>query len=207
MRFSNVNPGEHPEYIIVGLGNPGTRYEDTRHNVGFKAVDYIDSQCDVSRGCKRKLHSALCDKCVLDGYIVYFVKPQTFMNNSGMAVQDVLNYYKMNSKQLIVIHDDITLPAGEFRIKKGGGAGGHNGLKSIIQHIGNGDFVRIRIGVGIKPEKWDMSKFVLSKITPEESLLIESEFCVIKQALGDIFKYSVDHAIDKFNPIGSNKVD
>lgn len=204
MRFTNVNPGEHPEYIIVGLGNVGPRYDNTRHNIGFEAVDYIDSQCDESRGCKRKLHSALCDKCVLDGYIVYIVKPQTFMNNSGMAVQDVLNYYKMSIRNLIVIHDDITLPSGEFRIKKGGGASGHNGIKSIMQHVGSDDFVRIRVGVGIKPDEWDMSKYVLSKVTPKEKALIEGRFGDIKDALGDIFKYNVDHAIKVYNPSGSN---
>ena len=207
MRYTNVNPGEHPEYIVVGLGNPGSRYDNTRHNVGFQMVDYIDSQCDVSRGCKRKLHSALCDKCVLDGYILYIVKPQTFMNNSGMAVQDVLNYYKMTSRQLIVIHDDVTLPVGEFCIKKGGGSAGHNGLKSIIQHIGNGDFIRIRVGVGIKPDNWEMSKYVLSKISPNESKLIENRFWDIKNALGDMFKYSIDYAMKKYNPNGANKGD
>ena len=204
MRFTNVNPGEHPEYFIVGLGNIGSRYDSTRHNIGFDVIDYIDSQCDESRGCKRKLHSALCDKCVLDGYIVYLVKPQTFMNNSGMAVQDVLDYYKMNAKRLVVIHDDITLPAGEFRIKKDGGAAGHNGIKSIMQHVGTGDFVRIRVGVGIKPDEWDMSKYVLSKISSKERALIEGRFDDIKNALADIFKYDVEHAIKKYNPNGSN---
>ena len=106
MRFDNVNPGEHPEYIIAGLGNPGQRYERTRHNIGYDVADYLDSVCFGSRGIKRMLHSSLCDKCVLDGYIVYIIKPQTFMNNSGMSVKDVLNYYRMDPSQLIVIHDD-----------------------------------------------------------------------------------------------------
>ena len=186
MRFTNVNPGEHPEYIIVGLGNPGQRYENTRHNIGFKVVDYIDSKSELSRSCKRMLHSSLCDKCVLDGYIIYNVKPQTFMNNSGMAVADVLNYYKMSPKQLIVIHDDITLPAGEFRIKNGGSAGGHNGLKSIIQHIGTGDFVRIRVGVCIKPDYFEMSKYVLSNISDQEYALISAKFEWIKKAVSSV---------------------
>ncbi|MBO5869999.1 MAG: aminoacyl-tRNA hydrolase [Clostridia bacterium] len=207
MRFFNVNPGEHPEYIIVGLGNPGQRYENTRHNIGFKVVDYIDSRSAVSRGCKRMLHSSLCDKCVLDGYIIYNVKPQTFMNNSGMAVQDVMSYYKMSPKQLIVIHDDITLPAGEFRVKNGGSAGGHNGLKSIIQHIGTNAFIRIRVGVGVKPAEWDMSKYVLSKITDEEFALISDKFELIKKAVSSVFNYGIEHTLKVYNLIGANKVD
>ena len=96
MRFYGVNPGEHPDYIVVGLGNPGQEYENTRHNIGFKIADYIDDNSSMGRGCKRKLHSALIDKCVFAGYVIYIVKPQTFMNNSGMAVRSVMDYFKMN---------------------------------------------------------------------------------------------------------------
>ena len=197
--MANVNPGEQPEYIIVGLGNPGQRYENTRHNIGFKVVDYIDSKSAVSRGCKRMLHSSLCDKCVLDGYIIYNVKPQTFMNNSGMAVQDVMNYYKLSPKHLIVIHDDINLPCGEFRIKFGGSANGHNGLKSIIQHLGTRDFIRIRVGVGRKPEGWDMSKYVLSKFSDTEMALITRKFEWIKRAVSTIFNYGLDSSMKIYN--------
>jgi len=197
--IANVNPGENPEYIIVGLGNPGTRYDNTRHNIGFKVVDYIDSVSMISRGCKRMLHSSLCDKCVLDGYIIYNVKPQTFMNNSGMAVQDVMNYYKLSPKNLIVIHDDIKLPCGEFRVKFGGSANGHNGLKSIIQHLGTSDFIRIRVGVGTVPEGWEMSKYVLSKFTDKEMDLISSRFVFIKRAVSAIFNYGLDYAMEISN--------
>ena len=152
MRIQGVNPGEHPEYIVVGLGNPGPRYENTRHNVGFKVLDYIDQNSMSGRGIKRSLHYSLTDKVVLDGYICYLVKPQTYMNNSGLAVRDVLDYYRMSPEQLIVIYDDIALPVGNFRIRKSGSAGGHNGMKSIIQHLGTSDFIRIRVGVGEKPE-------------------------------------------------------
>ena len=206
MRFKNVNPGEHPEYIIVGLGNPGQRYENTRHNIGFKVVDYIDDQSNMSHGCKRMLHSSLCDKCVLDGYIIYIIKPQTFMNNSGMAVQDVMSYYRLSSKNLIVIHDDITLSVGEFRIKNGGSANGHNGIKSIIQHLGTDDFLRIRVGVGKKPDDWDQAKYVLSKFSDEEYAKISKNFKNIKDAVSSVFNYGLDYTIKTYNLIGSNKL-
>ena len=197
MRITAVNPGEHPDYIIVGLGNPGKRYEKTRHNVGFDVVDYIDSKCDVSRGIKRMLHSSLCDKCVLDGYIVYVIKPQTYMNNSGMAVQDILRYYRMNPWQLIVIHDDVSVKLGEYKIKYGGSASGHNGLKSIIQYIKTEEFIRIRVGVGEKPADWDMSKYVLSKLNEQDYAKISKNFEPIRESISCIFNYGLNTAIER----------
>lgn len=199
MRLENVNPGEHPNYIIVGLGNPGQRYDRTRHNVGFDAVDYIDSKCDAQRGIKRMLHSSLCDKCVLDGYIVYITKPQTYMNNSGMAVADVLNYYKMFPDQLIVIHDDVSLPLGKIKIKNGGSAMGHNGIKSIIEHLHSDNFIRIRIGVGEKPKEWDMSKYVLSKLNDDEYKAISKSFATVKAAVSSVFNYGIEKALKAYN--------
>jgi PTH1 family peptidyl-tRNA hydrolase len=199
MRFDGVNPGEHPEYIIVGLGNPGQRYEKTRHNIGFDVVDYIDKACTGSRGIKRMLHSSLCDKCVLDGYIVYIVKPQVFMNNSGMSVKDVMNYYRMNPGQLIVVHDDTKVKLGEFKIKKGGSAAGHNGIKSIVQHLHTDNFIRVRVGVGEKPEEFDMSRYVLSRLTDSEYKSIEAQFRHIKTAISCIFNYGVDRAMTIYN--------
>ena len=205
MRIEGVNPGEHPEYIVVGLGNPGARYEETRHNIGFKFVDYLDKEADLGRGIKRALHYSLTDKVVLDGYIVYIVKPQTYMNNSGSAVKDVLNYYKMSPEQLIVVYDDISLPVGNFRIRKTGSAGGHNGMKSIIEHLGTKDFVRIRIGVGNKPEQWDLADYVLSRIPEAESKLINANFKEIKNAISYMFNYGIDRAMGVYNAVGSSK--
>ena len=199
LRFDNVNPGEHPDYIIVGLGNPGGRYERTRHNIGYDIVDYVDSKCDLSRGIKRVLHSSLCDKCVLGGYIVYIVKPQTFMNNSGMSVKDVMSYYRMRPQQLIVIHDDIKLPLGAVKVKNGGSAMGHNGIKSIIQHLKTDEFIRIRFGVGPKPEEWEMSKFALSHITDLEYKKVSASFERVRSALLYIFNYGVENAVKKFD--------
>ena len=199
MRFDGVNPGEHPQYIIVGLGNPGQRYEKTRHNIGFDTVDYIDKSCVGSRGIKRMLHSSLCDKCVLDGYIVYIVKPQVFMNNSGMSVRNVMSYYRMKPNQLIVIHDDTKVKLGEFKSKKGGSASGHNGIKSIVQHLHTDNFIRIRVGVGEKPEEFDMSKYVLSRLTDSEYKSIENKFRHIRNAISCIFNYGIDRAMNIYN--------
>lgn len=199
MRFDNVNPGEHPEYIIVGLGNPGQRYERTRHNIGFEVADYLDSVSIGSRGLKRMLHSSLCDKCVLDGYIVYIVKPQSFMNNSGMSVKDVMSYYRMDPRQLIVIHDDTKVKVGQFKIKNGGSAVGHNGIKSIIQHLHTENFIRIRVGIGEKPEEYDMAKYVLSRFSENEYKSVQSQFIHIKNAISTIFNYGIDRAIKLYN--------
>ena len=199
MRYTNVNPGEHPDYIIVGLGNPGKRYDDTRHNIGFKVVDYIDSVSPQGRGCKRMLHSSLCDKCTLDGRIIYIVKPQTFMNNSGMAVKDVMSYYKLRIDNLIVIHDETSLPIGEFSIKDGGTHNGHNGIKSIIQHLGSNKFTRIRVGVGEVPEGWEKANYVLSKISDIEFRKINKRLEHIKDAIACIMNYGTEEAIKRFN--------
>lgn len=203
MRFQGVNPGEHPEYVVVGLGNPGQRYENTRHNVGFKVIDYLDEKSTAGCGVRRMLHSSLTDKCVLDGYIIFLVKPQTFMNNSGMAVRAVLDYYKMTPEQLIVIYDDVSLPVGHVRIRKNGSAGGHNGMKSIIQHIGTSEFIRIKVGVGHKPEGWDLANYVLGKIPDEDYKLISKKFELIKDAVSCIMNYGIEKAMSYYNGPGS----
>lgn len=196
-----IYSGDNIDYVIVGLGNPGKVYENSRHNIGFKALDYVNSQCDAGRGCKRMLHSSLTDKCVLDGHSVYMAKPQTYMNNSGMAVVEIMRYYKVRPNKLIVIHDDIALPVGHFKIKKGGGAGGHNGLKSIIQHIGTDDFIRIRIGVGEKPEGWDLANYVLGKIPENEYKAISDRFSAIFNALSYMMNYDINRAMTAFNSV------
>ena len=196
-----IYSGDNIDYVIIGLGNPGKVYENTRHNIGFKTLDYINSKCDAGRGCKRMIHSSLTDKCILDGHAVYMAKPQTYMNNSGMAVVEIMRYYKVRPNKLIVIHDDIALPVGYFKIKKGGGAGGHNGLKSIIQHIGTDDFIRIRIGVGEKPEGWDLANYVLGKIPENEYKAISDRFSAIFNAVSYIMNYDINRAMTAFNSV------
>ena len=204
MGLAGINPGEMPDYIIVGLGNPGQRYEHTRHNVGFSVVDYIDSECEISRGCKRMLHSSLVDKCVLDGYVVYLIKPQTFNENAGMAVADVLNYYRLGPSSLIVIHDDLRVPFGEFKLKEGGSTLGHKGLKSIAQHIHSTDFIRFRIGVGPRPNNKSVSDYLLSKLTLEEYKVLSERFRDIYDALSDLFNYDFEYAYNGYSYFPEN---
>ena len=137
-------------YIIAGLGNPGGKYENTRHNVGFHVIDTLADRMGIR--VDEKKHFALCGKGILAGERVVLLKPQTYMNNSGQSLRAAADFYKVEPEQIIVISDDIDLEQGQLRIRLKGSAGGHNGLKSIIQHLGAQDFPRVRVGIGGKPE-------------------------------------------------------
>lgn len=149
-------------HLIVGLGNIGDKYQLTRHNVGFMVIDEITKNLTTSNIQKSNFHSTL-EKSAYDLYS----KPTTFMNNSGMAVQAIKEYYKLEMEDIIVIHDDIDLPFGTVKFKIGGGHGGHNGLKSIDAHIGK-EYIRVRIGVGKPQDKADVANYVLNNFSKEE---------------------------------------
>ena len=149
-------------YLIVGLGNIGEKYQLTRHNIGFMVIDEITKNLSTSNIQKSNFHSTL-EK---SGYDLYS-KPTTYMNNSGMAVHAIKEYYKLGLEDIIVIHDDIDLPFGTVKFKIGGGHGGHNGLRSIDAHIGK-EYIRIRIGVGKPQDKADVANYVLDNFTKEE---------------------------------------
>ena len=149
-------------HLIVGLGNIGEKYQLTRHNVGFMVIDEITKNLNTSNIQKSNFHSTL-EKSAYDLYS----KPTTFMNNSGMAVQAIKEYYKLEMEDLIVIHDDIDLPFGTVKFKIGGGHGGHNGLRSIDAHIGK-EYIRVRIGVGKPQDKADVANYVLNNFSKEE---------------------------------------
>ena len=165
--------------LIVGLGNPGKEYELNRHNIGFLAVDYLIDTLKAQK-VSLKFKGDLYKSAKF-----LFLKPSTYMNLSGESVVLVKNYYKIDNKDIIVIHDDIDLKLGALRFKKGGSHGGHNGLKSIDKHIGN-DYWRIRIGVGRPERKEDVVKYVLSNFTEDEMKCMESLFPKIKLAIEDI---------------------
>ena len=153
-------------FIIAGLGNPGKDYKNTRHNIGFDVIDVIAQKHNIS--VIEKKHKAIIGKGVIDGYKVILVKPQTYMNLSGESLREIIDYYKVDpTEELIVISDDISLNPGNIRIRKKGSAGGHNGLKSIIQHLGTQKFARVRVGVGAKPKGWDLADHVLSRFSKE----------------------------------------
>ena len=148
-------------YIIAGLGNPGKKYENTRHNMGFLVLDAFAQRHGIK--VSKIKHKALTGEGFIAGKKVLLVKPQTYMNLSGESLREVMEYYKVPIENLIVIYDDISLPAGHIRIRAKGSAGGHNGMKSIITHLGTENFRRIRIGIGEKPVDMDLADYVLSR--------------------------------------------
>lgn len=155
------------DWLIVGLGNPGREYERSRHNVGWRAVELLAGEAGVK--IDRAKFRGLSRNCSLAGQKVLLLKPETYMNNSGEAVQLAAMFYKVPIDRILVLSDDISLPVGKIRVRAEGSAGGHNGLKSVISHLGSQDFPRIRIGVGAKPHPdYDLADWVLSSFTPQE---------------------------------------
>lgn len=167
-------------YIIAGLGNPDRQYQNTRHNIGFDVIDVIADRYDIAMGEKK--HKAVIGKGYIAGQKVVLVKPQTYMNLSGESIRSVIDFYKVDERQeLIVISDDVSLDVGRIRIRKKGSAGGHNGLKNIIQHLGHDEFMRVRMGVGEKPQGRDLADYVLGHFTDKErEVMDESAKCAAK---------------------------
>ena len=150
-------------YIIAGLGNPGKQYESTRHNVGFCVIDILADRMGVC--VEEKKHKALCGRGILEGHKIVLLKPQTFMNLSGESIRGAADYYKVEKENIMIIYDDISLEPGQLRIRKKGSAGGHNGIKNIIAHLGTQEFPRIKVGIGDKPRQMDLADYVLSRFS------------------------------------------
>ena len=185
-------------YIIAGLGNPGRQYEGTRHNMGFDTADYL-----IDRGripySGITMH-AMYGKGILEGQKVIIIKPVTFMNLSGQAVREFVNYYKIDpASELIVIYDDISLDPGQIRVRKKGSAGGHNGMKSIIEQLGTDQFTRIRMGVGARPKAWDLADHVLSRFSPEDRILANEAIEHAADAVACILRGETDEAMNRYN--------
>lgn len=185
-------------FVIVGLGNPGKKYEDTRHNAGYMAIDAIAAKYGIP--VKEKKHKALCGTGVIEGQKVLLIKPETYMNLSGESVADVLNFYKLDPEEdLLVIFDDISLAPGNIRIRKKGSAGGHNGMKSIIAHTGTQNFMRIKIGVGEKPSGWDLADYVLGHFSEEDQKKLATVMPDVIQAAVLIGQGDIDKAMNDYN--------
>ncbi|MDE7405079.1 MAG: aminoacyl-tRNA hydrolase, partial [Lachnospiraceae bacterium] len=184
--------------IIAGLGNPTKEYDNTRHNIGFAAIDALADKYDISvMDIKNK---ALTGKGIINGQKVILVKPLTFMNLSGESIRPLADYYKIDVEtQLIVISDDISLPPGQIRVRKKGSAGGHNGLKNIIKNLGSEGFQRIRIGVGEKPKGYDLADYVLGHFSKEEKPLMEEGVEKAVKAAEIMLTGDVDQAMNEFN--------
>lgn len=185
-------------YIIVGLGNPGSKYEKTRHNMGFETIDLLAKDMGIS--VETKKHKALIGTGMIGSNKVVLAKPQTFMNLSGESVRELVDFYKIDpEKELIVIYDDISLEPGKLRIRAKGSAGGHNGIKNIIAHLGSEKFPRIKVGVGEKPARMDLADYVLGHITGPEKALIEESWHTAASATSVIVTEGVTVAMNHFN--------
>lgn len=194
----NKRSGGTYEYIIAGLGNPGAKYEMTRHNAGFLALDLFALQENLNMK-KLKHHALVCD-AVINGKRCLLMKPQTFMNNSGEAVGEAARFYKIPPERVIIISDDISLDVGKIRIKRKGSAGGHNGLKSIIAHLGSENFVRIKVGVGKKPRAdYELVDWVLGRFPKELEKDLKAALANTVDALPYIVNDEIDKAMNLFN--------
>ena len=185
-------------FLIVGLGNPEKKYDKTRHNIGFDTIDALADKYNISMNEKK--HKALCGTGVIDGVKVLLAKPQTYMNLSGESVGEAARFYKVPADHVLVISDDVSLPVGKLRIRKSGSAGGHNGLKNIIQHLGTDAFPRIKVGVGM-PEHPDheMIDWVIGKPQGEEAKTLRAALDRAAEAALCIVDEGADRAMNKFN--------
>jgi PTH1 family peptidyl-tRNA hydrolase len=185
-------------YIIVGLGNPEQKYAGTRHNIGFSAITALADAYQIAVDTGK--HKAMIGKGVIAGQKVILAQPLTYMNLSGESVRELVDYYKINPKEeLIVIYDDINLAVGKLRIRAKGSAGGHNGIKNIIAHLGGQEFPRIRIGVGEKPAGWDLVDHVLGRFPKEEEPVVREALQNAVKACEVILAQDVNVAMNQFN--------
>ena len=182
---------------IIGLGNPGIKYAGTRHNIGFDAVTAIADKYNLKLNNKK--FKGLYADCYVGGEKVILVQPQTFMNLSGECVREVADFYKLNPDEIIIICDDINLDTGRIRIRKKGSAGGHNGLKNIILHLGTEEFPRIRVGAGEKPSDWDQVDFVLGRFPKDEEPIIREALSNVVSAVEAWVTDGIDTAMNKYN--------
>ena len=192
-------------YVIAGLGNPGKEYENTRHNMGYKTIDVLssDENIDVRRS---KFHSVIGQGRIA-GKKAVLVKPETYMNRSGIAVREAAMYFNVAPENLIVIYDDIDLPSGSIRIRKSGGAGTHNGMKSVIDQLGTKDFIRIRIGVGAAEAGEDLVDRVIGEVPAAERELLQNAAAEAAAAVKDIIDIGVDNAMNRHNHVSVKEQD
>ena len=184
-------------YIIAGLGNPGGKYDNTRHNAGFRVMDILADRMGIL--VEEKKHKALCGRGVLEGQKVILLKPQTFMNLSGESIRAAADFYKVEPENVLVVYDDISLEPGQLRIRAKGSAGGHNGLKNIIAHLGTQEFPRVKVGIGEKPKGMDLADYVLSCFSKGEQELMDQAFKEAARAVAVILGQGIESAMNEFN--------
>jgi len=189
--------GEQIMYLIVGLGNPGNRYQQTRHNIGFMVLDALAGRWGVE--IKQKSFDALWNRGKVAGANVLLAMPQTYMNLSGNAVRSLQAYFKVDTGNVIVIHDDLDLPFGAMRLKAGGGDAGHKGLKSIVNCLGSADFTRVRMGIGKPADRTPVEDYVLQKFNPDESARLQEIIQSASEAAADIIQSGLQQAMAKYH--------
>ena len=195
--FFSKRPGP-VEWLVVGLGNPGPKYEWTRHNMGFLVIDELAEREKIP--VQKLKYRALTNTAVIGGRSVLLMKPTTYMNLSGESVGEAARFYKIPPERVLVISDDVALPQGKLRVRRSGSAGGHNGLKNIISHLGSDQFPRIKVGVGGKPHPdHDMADWVLSKFTGQDRKVMEEAIARAADAVTLFLEQGPDQAMAKFN--------
>ena len=183
---------------IVGLGNPGEKYEHTRHNVGYDVISIIAAKLDTP--IKKMKFQATIGETIYKGQKLALIKPQTYMNLSGLTVQEAMSWYKLEPKDVLLLVDDIDLPFGQVRVRAKGGPGTHNGLRHIVQCTGSGDFPRVRVGMGAPPPEWDLADWVLSKFqTEEERKIAFDAYMTAADAALCWAEHGIDVAMNRFN--------
>lgn len=185
-------------YLIVGLGNPGRQYEGTRHNMGFDTIDYLVEKHRIGQSGVK--FNAMYGKGVIGGEKVILMKPLSYMNLSGGPVQEMASYFKIDpEREMIVIYDDIDLDPGQLRIRARGSAGGHNGIKDLINKLGTQKFLRIKVGVGAKPRGWDLADYVLSRFSTGDRKIVDEAICKAGDAVEKILEEGADAAMNIYN--------
>lgn len=184
-------------YLIIGLGNPEEEYSKTRHNMGFNTINKLAQKCKIE--VNKNKFQGLYESAIIEGQKVVLIKPQTYMNLSGNCVQEFVNFYKVEKENILVIYDDMDIEPGVTKIRKKGGAGGHNGMKSIIQMLGTEEFPRIRIGIGRPKHNGDEINYVIGAIPEDEIPKLEEGIEKAKEAVIEILKNGIDSAMNKFN--------
>lgn len=184
-------------YLIVGLGNPEKEYGNTRHNMGFDTINEIakNNNIDINKNKFKGLYETVN----LQNQKVILLKPQTYMNLSGESVREIVGFYNIEPQNIIVIYDDIDIEKGHIKIRKKGGAGSHNGMKSVVQELGTTDFARIRVGIGQPEFKSDMINYVIGKVPKEEQEILHQGVKKAAEAVEEILKNGIDIAMNKFN--------
>lgn len=184
-------------YLIAGLGNPGNRYKNTRHNIGFMVLEKIAARWEVD--LKQKSFDALWNRGKIAGVNVLLAMPQTYMNLSGNAVGKLIAYFKIDVSNLIIIHDDLDLSPGSVRLKQGGGDAGHKGLKSITRSLDSADFMRVRMGIGRPADKGEVEDYVLRRFDSEEKVLFKQKIQLASEAVAEIVTSGLQQAMAKYH--------